>query len=462
MNVAAVSFPRINGYAYYAYPKSVLLKWSAMTPALLPTLLMPESKGAIAMWRRVRAEYAALVSSWKERDPATMPARTLLEGVRELLAAGCGYYSSVQAVIPICATAELTFTNFYTRTVRRLDDPPAEVFLIGFDSTPIAAERSLAAMIPLAGDADALAGAVHEHLDRFGHLLYNLDFANPTPADDPEFVTDTVRRLAREGARVDERQRRSADERAAATQAVRGRLDVLRRLVFDRLLRAAQRRVPLREDALADVGLGWPTIRVLLGELGRRLVDSGALADADDVYWLTAEEADEAAARLDGGHAVLLGDGHELTERRALWRAQRRLLPPGIQPEGGWAQKLQRWMPTGSESQTGDTITGLGASAGVVTAPARLISGPADFSSLQPGEVLVASITTPAYTSLFALASAVVTDVGGPLSHSSIVAREYRIPAVLGTAVATRRIRTGMEVTVDGDRGIVTLRAGSE
>jgi pyruvate,water dikinase len=76
---------------------------------------------------------------------------------------------------------------------------------------------------------------------------------------------------------------------------------------------------------------------------------------------------------------------------------------------------------------------------------------------MQPGDVLVASITTPAWTSLFAMASAVVTDIGGPLSHSSIVAREYGIPAVLGTAVATRRISSGERIRVDGDVGTVTL-----
>ena len=71
--------------------------------------------------------------------------------------------------------------------------------------------------------------------------------------------------------------------------------------------------------------------------------------------------------------------------------------------------------------------------------------------------MLVASITTPAWTTLFARAGAVVTDVGGPLSHSSIVAREYGIPAVLGTNVATRRIPDGVRVRVDGEAGTVTL-----
>ena len=80
----------------------------------------------------------------------------------------------------------------------------------------------------------------------------------------------------------------------------------------------------------------------------------------------------------------------------------------------------------------------MGASPGQITGPARVLDGPDDFGQMRPGEVLVAGITTPAWMSLFALAAGMVTDVGGPLSHGSIVAREYDIPAVMGAGVATR------------------------
>jgi pyruvate,water dikinase len=86
-----------------------------------------------------------------------------------------------------------------------------------------------------------------------------------------------------------------------------------------------------------------------------------------------------------------------------------------------------------------------------------VLRGPEDFSKMETGSVLVASITTPAWTPLFARASAVVTDIGGPLSHGSIVAREYGIPAVLGTDSATKNILHGQKINVDGNRGIVTL-----
>ena len=141
-----------------------------------------------------------------------------------------------------------------------------------------------------------------------------------------------------------------------------------------------------------------------------------------------------------------------------LWRGQVKAAAPQMLPESRWMDKaFGSMMPAGPQQKSGDVIKGVGASAGRVTAPARVLTGPQDFGTMQPGDVLVARITTPAWTSLFAMASAVVTDVGGPLSHSSIVAREYGIPAVLGTGVATQRLSTGRKVTVDGDAGTVTL-----
>jgi pyruvate,water dikinase len=111
-------------------------------------------------------------------------------------------------------------------------------------------------------------------------------------------------------------------------------------------------------------------------------------------------------------------------------------------------------------SQIGDMIKGAGTSAGQVTAPACVLRGPEDFDQMQPGHILVAGITTPAWTPLFAMAAGVVTDIGGPLSHGSIVAREYGIPAIMGTGVATKRIRSGQIITVDGSAGLVTLSNG--
>lgn len=102
-------------------------------------------------------------------------------------------------------------------------------------------------------------------------------------------------------------------------------------------------------------------------------------------------------------------------------------------------------------------LHGAGASAGVYEGRARLIRGPQDFERLAQGDVLVAEFTTPAYNVVLPLLGAVVTDRGGVLSHPAIVAREYGIPAVVGTSNATAIISDGMRVRVDGTLGTVTL-----
>ena len=237
------------------------------------------------------------------------------------------------------------------------------------------------------------------------------------------------------------------------------RLDRARRRIFRDLLRGTQKYVPLREDALADVGLAWPLMRRMLFELGRRLVAAGAIEKPDDVFWLEGDELRDAAEALDAGRTDLENLSGGVRGRKAEWRTRRHATPPPVLPEGRGFLGLdvRRWLPARPEVPAGDTIEGVGASSGTIEAPAHVLRDPEDFGEMRPGDVLVAGITTPAWTPLFAIAAAVVTYVGGPLSHGSIVAREYDIPAVLGTGVATRRIESGQRIRVDGDAGTVTL-----
>ncbi len=104
-------------------------------------------------------------------------------------------------------------------------------------------------------------------------------------------------------------------------------------------------------------------------------------------------------------------------------------------------------------------LTGTGASPGIVRGTARTVHDPDQFSVVRPGDVLVCRTTDPAWTPLFGVAAAVVTETGGMLSHAAIVAREYGIPAVLGVANALTRIKSGTTVVVDGTRGTVRENA---
>jgi pyruvate,water dikinase len=163
------------------------------------------------------------------------------------------------------------------------------------------------------------------------------------------------------------------------------------------------------------------------------------------------DELDAIAAKLDHNEAAE-NLSATVNERKKEHQVFSRLTPPMALPKDAW---FSIFFP--HNDQQGNTIKGFASSAGKVTAPACIMLGPEDFNKMKPGDVIVAVTTTPAWTPLFTMASAVVTDIGGPLSHSSIVAREYGIPAVLATGAATRRIIDGQVITVDGSTGIVSL-----
>ena len=147
-------------------------------------------------------------------------------------------------------------------------------------------------------------------------------------------------------------------------------------------------------------------------------------------------------------------------ERKAVWQARKLVTPPPQLPPGKkymGVMDVDGILAGGEGGLEGNVITGVPTSPGNVTATARVLHGPEDFDQMQPGDILVAGITTPAWTPLFPMASGVITDIGGPLSHGSIVAREYGIPAVMGTGIGTRLIKSGQMVTLDGTAGTVQL-----
>jgi pyruvate,water dikinase len=291
--------------------------------------------------------------------------------------------------------------------------------------------------------------------------LYNLDFVNAVPADDPAPLLQALRfDLSPAAPDPYLRQRQAATARENAAARLLTRLWGWRSERVRGLLTWAQHTGPLREDALAAMGLYVSPARALLRELGGRLVDAGVLAEPLDVCWVTLPEARRIAVELDAGRSPADDLRATVAERKAAFRGQRLARPPQYLPKSA-AMDSMGWMFPGNESSDSDVLTGNAGSGGVVTARARVLAGPEDFAAFQPGEVLVAAITTPAYTPLFAMAAGVVTDIGGVLSHGSIVAREYGIPAVLGTGSATRLIHTGDEITVDGGVGKVFLSGAS-
>jgi pyruvate,water dikinase len=492
---ASMELLTIHDYAYYEMPLNARQTVGLLFGFLMRTrTLVRLWRGAVTHWADdVRPHYAQAAGEWTGRDLASTPSPELLAGARRIAAAAASYYVCVQLVLGPPVVSEALFTAAYGLLIKRKSDPPALTFLLGFDSAPILAEKSLYDLAMWArGDGELAAylartsakeiaaayesqaapiadaenwrefcARLAEHLNRFGHAVYDLDFAKSVPADAPASLLETLKYfVAGKGRSPYDRQGEAVSAREKAAASLLARLGWLRRRLFQSVLGWAQRSAHLREDSLADVGLGWPVLRRILREVGRRIVVAGAIAERDDVFWLKWDELQEAARLLDAGRPVE-DYRRAIAERREAWQREHVVTPPVLLPLKGGARilglDLSNMMPSRSEQAAGNTIKGIGASPGKVTGPACVIHGPEEFDQMKPGDILVAKITTPAWTPLFALASGIVTDVGGPLSHSSIVAREYGVPAVLGTGVATQRIHSGQEIAVDGNGGIVTM-----
>ncbi len=480
----------VNEYAYY----NGSVKFGPMLKIILDTrgIMKRMFTGAVERWTEDgRPRYIELVNSWKAKPWRDMPATEILDSVRQLAEAAIdAYMALVSGVIPAAWMSEAWFTWRY-RFIKRKGDPEAPIFLMGFNSLPIRAEKALFDLalwtqekptlteILLKESSKTLVDQLKNqpspdgigenvwvawrdrfnlYLGQYGHMIYNLDFGNPTPADDPTPVMETFKLfLAGEGTNPHERQRASESRRVEAVRKIRSRLKGRRLKSFDKNLARAQKYAPLREDGLADVGFSYPALRAMLRELGNRLVQGEVITETDDIFWLTKSEVEDATARLD--HGKILEDlAHLPPERKTIWRSARKAAPPLMLPQiKVFGVDLAELKSGGLKKQKADSLKGVAASPGIVTAPACVLHGPEDFSKMNTGDVLVASLTTPAWTLLFARASAIVTDIGGPLSHGSIVAREYGIPAVLGTGAATARISSGQNITVNGNDGIVSL-----
>lgn len=471
-------FDVINGYVYIGVP----MRRDVLVPFMIATLKMSKIlKTSNERWYVAKEKLCTAAAQWRATDVSMLAASQLLEGTRQIFSVTAQAYNVAQSgTIPNASSSEISFCKFYDAFVKRKGDPDAATLLFGLDNQPLRAEKclfdvamwlrtqpELAEFVKSAPANEILQRLASEkddsvwdefrarfiaYLEKFGHAIYDLDFARPLPVDEPAPLIDAIKAyLAGTGSNPYQRQQEADVRREKTSTEMKKRLDPLRRKWFLKLLKWATDTAPMREDSIADLGLGHPQIRRLLGELGRRLVKAGAIESARDVYWLQADELDALAVNLDQGER-LEDHSTKVTERKREHEGFRRLTPPAVLPKNSW---MSIFLP--HNDLQGDTLKGFGASAGKVTAKACVMLGPEDFNKMKQGDVLVAVTTTPAWTPLFTMASAVVTDIGGPLSHSSIVAREYGIPAVLALGIATRRIHDGQTITVDGSAGTVSL-----
>ncbi len=305
-----------------------------------------------------------------------------------------------------------------------------------------------------------------------GDAVY--DLADVTWVDDPTIPLGNIARFVSMGEEGDpmiafEDSVRRREERTAA---IRDRLegDPARLAKFERLLGFSKHAYPLTEDHSFYIDqMGVALLRRFLRALGQRLAARGCLEAGDDIFYLYDREVRDAMVN-DTDHRALV------VERKAHYEACCRTdpapsigtPPPPLKP-GDFVDpfidaqltRLLGYVPRPEGAQVENVIDGVAGSPGTYTGKARVVLSLEQAGALQEGEVMVCEMSLPPWVPMFAIAGAVVADVGGVMSHCAIVAREFGIPAVVGSVRGTKTIVTGQIVTVDGTNGNVHLEGRS-
>jgi pyruvate,water dikinase len=339
-------------------------------------------------------------------------------------------------------------------------DPEASA-LLESDGEPGEVLESLRTM-----DNDA-GRAVSAYLDVVGYrLLDGFDIAGRYALELPEALLLAIRAAIENP--VDDAVQAEVE---AKISEVRGKVPEEHRHEFDRLLDEARLMYRIRDErgVFSDIWASGIMRRAALAA-GRRLADRGRIQDPEHIVDATTDEMCAMVLGTNGPSADELAERFATRSARNAKQAPPTLGPPappppdpsGLPPA---AARLMRAMgltinalfaPSEAPHEE-EMLRGLAARGGVYEGPARRVSGPADFDRIVKGDVLLTESTTEAFNILLPLLGAIVTDSGGLLSHSAIVAREYGIPGVVGTRDATDRIADGARVRVDGDAGEVTV-----
>ena len=356
---------------------------------------------------------------------------------------------------------ETATTDQFHALIEALHDDPVAVELL---DTGCPAAEAISALTQVQGRVGLAArGWLELTANR---IVTGYDIVDLTAGEMPRLLQRTVlAALDRAG---------PPDRRLSAEQAarVRDRVPGGHRQAYDDLLAEAISVSTMQEERALFTDLwAYGLVRPSVKEAGRRVAGRGRIADPAHLFEASHEEMLDLLTCSAGGPSA-----DELAERHA-WRttatsdmAPKHIGPaPGAPPPASWLPPAVRRMGTALDAAIqvkfaepaprngASTVRGLNASAGVYEGTARVVLSPSDFEKINSGDVLVARVTTEAYNDIIPLIGAVVTDRGGLLSHAATIAREFGIPAVVGTTEATRIIPDGARIRVDGSRGEAIL-----
>ncbi|TVQ96921.1 MAG: hypothetical protein EA403_15490 [Spirochaetaceae bacterium] len=294
---------------------------------------------------------------------------------------------------------------------------------------------------------------IQDFLNRYGHKKsIELDPGTPTWAEEPGYVLDLVTSYMENG-----RYRQAREDFARNSRAAEEAIDRICRRFRDagkpraakkahKLLRDFREMFGVREQSKFVITQGLQMVRNSLHDIGSDLQRSGRLEHSDDVFFLRLDDLASGDLASDRDLQQLAAENREAHVRN------RRLKAPRLLTSTGQAIHSAR-----IESDREDVLCGVPVSPGTHEGRVRILHAPEEGASLQSGEILVTTGTNPAWTPLFLKIGALIMECGGPISHGSVVAREYGVPAVSGVAGATELLRDGQLVRLNGETGTIEL-----
>jgi pyruvate,water dikinase len=297
---------------------------------------------------------------------------------------------------------------------------------------------------------------LHDFLNKHGHLGQPFeDLAFASWGDEPSLIIAEIRKRLDQPEQDPEIQLRRLRSQADARELeirerLAGRPDDLRR--FEAALALAQDVGPLAEDHNYWMDRMVQThVHRFAMRVGARLVEANVLAEPGDVFHLHVQEVEDALRAPRDMRATVSERKADLEKWQAM-KPPKHLGKPPSPPSGS-----DRFSPAPEAQSDASILKGIGACAGVGRGPARVVCTPDDFERVQPGDVLVSPASNPSWVPLFGIIAGLVTNTGGVLAHAAVTAREFNVPAVVGTGTATTVIKDGQMLEVDGAAGIVRI-----
>jgi len=443
----------------------------------IPLVIIGSLRNTPEKGRRILAKVGAETEKWSRLDPANLTTeelitccREVMKDFNELLSHVLYLFGMISAILMLDMICNRWFPEGNAKSGKLLAGMGGMVdATAGLDMWRLAAaahsKTHVKDIILSDDDWNTIEGKLsrtepgREFLDQWNrfmlqhghHCRGELELYNKRWSETPDYILKFIRSHMTQMNEVNPVQNfeRAATERRQLEKQYRKQLkNPIKRMIFNHLLIRAQTGSVFRENVKSEVIKLLTAKRKVLLELGKRLHDKNILENEDDVFFLRHEEvAPVVNSNADFDIKKVIG------ARRAEYDKNRSITPPDVvfgpfDPD--------TYIPDAIDEQA-EVLQGFGVSPGSATGKARVILRADTQEQLLAGEILVAPFTDPGWTPYFVPAAAIVMDEGGIFSHGSIVAREYGLPAAVNVGNATKIIKTGQTIQVDGDRGVVSI-----